>query len=456
MKRERFHLVVVLWGRWHTERFLRFCIPSLLAPKNVPAASQRAKLHLTILTTAAEQTVISAAPSIVQMRRFIPVEVQVMPGGIPKGIERHLSIWRVMHEACRQTGEILMVLHPDVVCGDGTVTRMIQAFDDPRVAVSAKAMTRVLCEELEPLLDGMKSPDGVLTVPGPELARLSMAHMHHYSAATHQGSHIFRPTWEGLFVGPGGFAHSCASFEISALDPRAADATSHFTLYGNTRPEIDIITDVSEGFSISLTPFNKSLELLSAANWDPAFEATKGAAQELLRPVADPGLDEHAFTFTGEAGQGLTETAYAGEARRGFFQPVRNYWRLMELRDLLNRHDGMDATAMQLCIVNFSALKRLKPDRPLVLYFPAFSIAAPLLESMVGKPGREIRKSLWRQVGRFFGSLDRAGGASPGRLLNGTSFTFADDRLTWADGRVEPVTVERTRLGDVLLSKRAA
>ena len=456
MKRDRFHLVTVLWGRWHVERLLRFCIPSLLAPQNIPAASERAQLRFTILTSAADHFFLSTAPMIRQLQRYASVEIRIMPG-TPRGMERHLSSWRVMYEYCRQEREVLVVLHPDVVYSDGTISRITGAYEDPRIAVSLKSMTRVLGEHLEPILERTKSADGTLSVPGDELARLSMAHMHHSSSVTIQGSRIYRPTWEQIVLRRGGFAHGCGSFEIVAIDPQRGDVTSHFTNYNNIGPEIDVIGDVTQGYSVSLTPFCKSLELLSPAKrWDAALETAKGSGQELLRPIVDPKLDEHPFVFAGGGKGEPTAVELTAESKRWFFGPTKNYWRMTELRDLLSRHNSIDGTLLQLGIVNFTALRRLPLDRRLVLYVPTFSMSGAIIEAIAGRPWREMRRTLWRQAMRFFGMLDHSSTSTPGRFFNGTPFTFADDQLTWPDGRVEAVSVERTRYGDLLLSRKAA
>lgn len=67
-----FLLFSVLWGKWHTRMFVEYCLPSLLAPGNIPALQAR-KTTFAIYTdtdginTIANSTIFKALSSVVDV-----------------------------------------------------------------------------------------------------------------------------------------------------------------------------------------------------------------------------------------------------------------------------------------------------------------------------------------------------------------------------------------------------
>ena len=98
------HLGVVFWGETFRDFFLDFCLPSLLAPGNIPAIENRAESSFLICTTEAEWRQVKAHRACAALETHIravhlPYEMPSPGENRMAAMSRgHEAIARAMHE----------------------------------------------------------------------------------------------------------------------------------------------------------------------------------------------------------------------------------------------------------------------------------------------------------------------------------------------------------------------
>src|SRR5689334_14703497 len=86
---------LVVWGEAYVRMFLEFCLPSLLAPANLPAIRHRAGSRFVLHARAADLPVFERSPAFQRLKETIDVEVRFVR---PEGLEPHLALTRCHRE----------------------------------------------------------------------------------------------------------------------------------------------------------------------------------------------------------------------------------------------------------------------------------------------------------------------------------------------------------------------
>src|SRR5208282_1900176 len=75
-----FYFICVLWGERFREYFLEYCLPSLLAPGNLPALSTRSPSKFLIATRPEDWAAIEATAVFRAVARYVtPVFIEIPP-----------------------------------------------------------------------------------------------------------------------------------------------------------------------------------------------------------------------------------------------------------------------------------------------------------------------------------------------------------------------------------------
>jgi hypothetical protein len=121
-----FHFIVVLWGERFRNYFLEYCLPSLLAPGNIPALSSRPRHKFLIATRPDDWAVMTATPIFRVLERHItPVFLEIPPcpadrsGCEHMGVGHKLALGIAYREKAYAT-----VLTPDCMLSAGTIGRL--------------------------------------------------------------------------------------------------------------------------------------------------------------------------------------------------------------------------------------------------------------------------------------------------------------------------------------------
>jgi hypothetical protein len=135
-----FYFVVVLWGERFRNYLLEYCLPSLLAPGNLPALSTRRRSKLLIATTSADWAVMQASPVLREVSRYLDLElVEIPPCPEDASAFDHMGVGH--RRACDlafRDGAYAAVLTPDCMLSDGSIARLQQlALEGCQLVVAA-------------------------------------------------------------------------------------------------------------------------------------------------------------------------------------------------------------------------------------------------------------------------------------------------------------------------------
>jgi hypothetical protein len=121
-----FYFIVVLWGERFRDYFLDLCLPTLLAPHNLPALATRSRSKLLLCTRPDDWAVINGAPLFQIVQRYVdPVYLEIPPCPadtlpcVHMGIGHKRSL-QIAYEAQAYP----FVITPDSMFSDGTVARL--------------------------------------------------------------------------------------------------------------------------------------------------------------------------------------------------------------------------------------------------------------------------------------------------------------------------------------------
>jgi hypothetical protein len=121
-----FYFIVVLWGKRFRDYFLEYCLPSLLAPGNLPMLATKTPSKFLIVTRPEDWAAIAATPVFEVLSRYIaPVYVEMPP--CPPGRSAYQQMGqghRIACEMAHRARAYAAVLTPDCMLSDGSVIRL--------------------------------------------------------------------------------------------------------------------------------------------------------------------------------------------------------------------------------------------------------------------------------------------------------------------------------------------
>lgn len=138
-----FYFGVVFWGHEFRTYFLDYCLPSLLAPGNIPALENMTGSRFLICTTADDWAAMQNNPTLLALRRMIePVFLEISRpasnANVTQAVSEGEKLAAVRASAERACG---VFLKPDFVLADGSVEALQQ--------LASKGSTAVLCAAMQ-------------------------------------------------------------------------------------------------------------------------------------------------------------------------------------------------------------------------------------------------------------------------------------------------------------------
>ncbi len=121
-----FYFIVVLWGERFRNYFLDYCLPSLLAPGNIPSLTTRRPSKFLIATVAEDWTAMQATPIFERLERHIlPVFIEIPPCPSDKPPVLHTSIgYKIACEIAYKDKAYVTLMSPDCLFSDGMVANL--------------------------------------------------------------------------------------------------------------------------------------------------------------------------------------------------------------------------------------------------------------------------------------------------------------------------------------------
>ncbi len=121
-----FYFIIVLWGERFRDYFLRYCVPSLLAPGNLPALSTGLPSKFLIVTRPDDWAALQAAPVFGALSRSIePVYIEIEPCPPGRTGYQHMGVGhRLACDIAHRDRAYAAIVTPDCMLSDGSVARL--------------------------------------------------------------------------------------------------------------------------------------------------------------------------------------------------------------------------------------------------------------------------------------------------------------------------------------------
>src|SRR5476649_1537911 len=78
-------LLMPVWGYRFIDQFLEFCLPTLLAPNNIPALAEALPCRFILLSSAVDEGIIHSHPTWLKLAQLCDVEIQPIDDLITQG-----------------------------------------------------------------------------------------------------------------------------------------------------------------------------------------------------------------------------------------------------------------------------------------------------------------------------------------------------------------------------------
>jgi uncharacterized surface protein with fasciclin (FAS1) repeats len=267
-----FHFTTIVWGEWHRSVFTALCLPSLVAPNNLPALRDRARLTYVIHTTRHDAIAIRRAPIIAELERLVELKIIVHKSfvgadiyGLQHNYRHREQLW------AEERGAFLLQIPPDLVGADGFLALIAELYEAGKRAIYIRPI-RVCSETFSGDILARFPPGaaGAIAVPPRELCAVAFDNLHPWA----MGQLVDGPdvsvfpewlSWEAASDGQiGGFlcAHPFPT-DFLFIGPDAPHRIGANQVIDESRDFDDIafVTDSDRACLVSLLP------LLSYDDW---------------------------------------------------------------------------------------------------------------------------------------------------------------------------------------------
>jgi hypothetical protein len=175
-------LLMPVWGYQFIGRFLEFCLPTLLAPNNIPAIARAKPCRFVLLSSVADEPIIRSHPAWQKLERHCVCEIRSIDDLITQG-NHTATITLAFERALRQSGDAMrdtcfIFLMSDYLVADGSLETVLRKIESGAGAVLAGNF-QIIAEDAAPLLrQRLDLESHEIVLPPRDLVRWSLAHLH--------------------------------------------------------------------------------------------------------------------------------------------------------------------------------------------------------------------------------------------------------------------------------------
>jgi hypothetical protein len=198
-------LLLPVWGYGFISQFLEFCLPTLLAPGNIPAVAAAAPCRFVLLSSENDEPVIRAHPAWRALERICDTEIRMIDDLITAG-NHSATITLAFARAVRESGDAMldtcfMFLMSDYLFADGSLKSVFDRIQQGASGVVA-GNYQIVAEDAIPLLRRRSTPGfGPIALQPRDLVRWSLSHLHPATVANivnfglNHNKHVNRLFW---------------------------------------------------------------------------------------------------------------------------------------------------------------------------------------------------------------------------------------------------------------------
>ncbi len=175
-------LLMPVWGYQFIGRFLEFCLPTLLAPNNIPAVARELPCRFVLLSSVADEPIIRSHPAWQKLERHCACEIRSIDDLITQG-NHTATITLAFERALRQSGDAMrdtcfIFLMSDYLVADGSLKTVLRKIEAGAGAVLAGNF-QIIAEDAAPLLrQRLDLESHEIVLPPRDLVRWSLTHLH--------------------------------------------------------------------------------------------------------------------------------------------------------------------------------------------------------------------------------------------------------------------------------------
>lgn len=154
------YLSLAVWGDEHVAMFLEFCLPSLLAPGNIPAICRRGGSRFLLHTRDADLATMSRSAAFQLLEQHIEVDVRLVD---TNGEATHGVLTRCHGEAleaANAAGVPLIFLSPDTVWANGSMAAVDRILGSGKRVIFLPPCMRMVKEDAEPAMRALIADRG--------------------------------------------------------------------------------------------------------------------------------------------------------------------------------------------------------------------------------------------------------------------------------------------------------
>lgn len=287
MTKRSFTLTTCVWGDEHIGVMASAMLPTLLAPLNLPELAKSFDLTYRISTTHHDGETLKKLPAMSRIARHAKVEFIFTEERAPASIH-HINWYQRAIADARADGSLLAVVPPDVIWSNNTFGSMGRRMAEGYLG-TAMPYLRVISETIAPEIAAMPlESNGSLDIPGGEVLRLGIKHLHPLTAVAVSENCHGRPSLEMIWpVGSEGFLLRHVNRELFSFDPKQLDLTEFWYAGSKTRPDdIHVVSDSDDMLMLSFAPLSKDIPILLQDRPITAFDVAKSS----LHPLNDTPL----------------------------------------------------------------------------------------------------------------------------------------------------------------------
>lgn len=326
------HFITPVWGREYTRCFLNVCLPSLLAPGNIPSLKSDGQCIYSIYTTPDDLRVIQNSSAFELLRRCLPVFFHPIRQKVDQTTNQYFVQSDCYRRGIRTADKAdagIIFINADVVVADGGIRALTRILTSGKRAILALGIRLNKNAVAARLLEHHSSSAGaVISIKPRELAALALPNIHQITKA-----HLFHGEGEdlhpaGLFwrVGDEGLLAHCFHLHPLVVCPTVKNAPFSVTidedyLMASCPDKNDhyIIQDSDEFLACELTDENRQIpaiprtsNLREIAKW--AYSNANTSHRELIRhaiKIHAGQSDLHAWSETEREAQKVVDEVLA-------------------------------------------------------------------------------------------------------------------------------------------------
>jgi hypothetical protein len=175
-------ILLPVWGYNYVRQFLKCCLPTLLAPGNVPALAAALPTEFVLLTSADDAAFIQEHPTFKRLTGICEAKVKSIDHLITDG-NYSTTITLAYTEAVREVGEAMLdtcffFLVSDYVVADGSLANALERMQSGTSAIVVGNFQVARENALPWLQDRLTTTKHTLALPPRELMRWALQHLH--------------------------------------------------------------------------------------------------------------------------------------------------------------------------------------------------------------------------------------------------------------------------------------